>query len=124
MQHDLSGPFKWHANFSNDGCYICNQWRYCLLFFSRKQVIDGSFFSPVEAPNARVALDKICAFSKQTQTADHADQPWLMGSFTSISKSQFLPVADYTRLLTWRLKKSRYLRAAKKVKSAISKRMQ
>ena len=37
--HDYGAPFAWHVQQLNDGCYICEQWRYCVLYFSRKQVI-------------------------------------------------------------------------------------
>ena len=38
---DQRGPFTWHVNLKNDECYICHRWRYCLLFFSRKRVMEG-----------------------------------------------------------------------------------
>ena len=42
---------------------------------------------------------------------------------TAISKSQFVPIADFTSLLKWRLKKSRYLKVSKKINNALTNKI-
>ena len=36
VQIDYNSANTWHVNRQKDSCYICNQWRYCLMFFSHK----------------------------------------------------------------------------------------
>ena len=89
---DKKQPFQWHVNFKSDGCYICERWRYCLLFFSRKYVIEGDFFTPIHSKESRVSLDKICGFGAKHNKKEEGEQPWLVGSITTLSKSVFTPI--------------------------------
>ena len=81
--------------------------------------MQSDFFNLVAATDIRVSLDKVCGFSKSTQEEDYNEQPWLMGTFTALSKSQFVSTADYANLLKWRLKKCRYLNIKKQIDNAI-----
>ena len=79
-------------------------WRYCILFFSRKQVTESEFFKPITKKDTLVKLEN--EFKKYS-TKKKSKHPLLIGSFTSLITSQLVPASQYIRALRTRLETAR-----------------
>ena len=70
-----------------------------------------------------MSLDKICGFGSKHNKKEEGEQPWLVGSITTLSKSVFTPIQDYLDSLKWRLKHSHYLKVNKKITGAVNSKI-
>ena len=88
-----SGQSLFGPNVGHDKCFICNHWRYVVVFFRRKKT---DYFQ-------QVLQERIVQIIEKDLPRTEATVPELFGSLTSISLSEMMPVRDFITKLSKRL---------------------